>query len=91
MLHELKTWPIPFQAVWDGRKTAEFRRADRPYAEGDAMKLQEYDPETKTYSGRDICTTITHVVRGGAFGIPPDHAMLSFKLLERVESEEDMQ
>lgn len=24
--HVLKTWPDPFQAVWDGTKTAEFRK-----------------------------------------------------------------
>lgn len=53
--HSLKIWPEPFQAVLDGRKTAEFRREmndagdqiERMFEVGDALLLREYDPEQK--------------------------------------------
>jgi len=28
--HDLKTWPDPFQAVWDGKKLFELRLRDDP-------------------------------------------------------------
>lgn len=80
--HVLKTWPEPFQAVWDGRKTAEFRRNDRGFREGDYVELLEYDPKSKYFSGRKIMARITHVVGGPSpFGIPDGFAMLSFALV----------
>lgn len=29
--HELKIWPVPFQAVWAGDKVHEFRQDDRDF------------------------------------------------------------
>lgn len=58
--HYLKSWPHQFIAVKAGVKTAELRRNDRDYSVGDLMILQEYDPETKQYSGRVVTVEITH-------------------------------
>jgi hypothetical protein len=43
-VHALKTWPIPFQAIWTGHKLYELRRDDRGYHVGDQLKLLEWVP-----------------------------------------------
>lgn len=42
--HELKTWPAPFQGVWEGLKSFELRKDDRGYALGDHLRLLEWTP-----------------------------------------------
>lgn len=37
--HTLKTHPAPFQAVLDGSKRHEIRKADRPFAVGDVLEM----------------------------------------------------
>src|SRR5262249_25106627 len=64
--HELKSWPEPFQAVWTGRKRAEFRRDDRGYGVGDRLELREWDPATGEYTGFRLTARVTHLARGPA-------------------------
>lgn len=45
-IHSLKTWPEPFQALVDGRKTFELRKNDRGFMVGDQLQLREWDPAT---------------------------------------------
>jgi hypothetical protein len=84
-IHELKTWPEPFEAVWSGAKTAEFRKADRDYGVDDVLKLREWDPETGIYSGRVVMAWVTDLRRGGTFGIPEGYCMMSFQVLGRLD------
>jgi hypothetical protein len=89
--HDLKTWPEFFEAVWDGRKTAELRRNDRGFAVGDAVLLQEYDPTSGTYSGREIPARITHIAGDTRFGLQEGYIMFSFAVLDHVyASPEDL-
>lgn len=85
--HELKTWPEPFEAMWRGDKTAEFRKDDREprFREGDTLRLHEWDPETKgsPWPLRTITCRVSDVRRGGPFGIPEGYAMLSVMDIER--------
>jgi ASC-1-like (ASCH) protein len=83
-LHELRTWPHFFEAVWDGRKTAELRRDDRGFAVGDIILLQEYEPTSGDYSGREILARVTHIVDSATFGLQDGHVMLSMAILSRV-------
>jgi hypothetical protein len=76
MIHGLKTWPEPFQAVWDGRKTFEFRKNDRGFKEGDRLSLQEWDPETEGYTGRNISARINYLLSAG-FGLPEGYCIMS--------------
>ncbi len=65
MRHELKTWREPFDAVERGEKRHEIRVDDRepPYATGDELLLQLYDPEKKIYLRREILVQVTHITR----------------------------
>jgi len=62
--HNLKTIPPYFQSVWDGEKPFELLKADRPFMVGDLLVLEEYIPETKEYTKRKICVTISYVLQG---------------------------
>ncbi len=79
MKHELKTWPSAFQPTLEGIKTAEFRKNDRDFKDGDTLFLREYDPFFKDYSGRVLTAQVMHIVYGGNFGIPEGYCMMSIE------------
>ena len=47
-----KTWPELFQRMFDGKKNTDLRLADFEIKGGDVLVLEEYNPETKEYTGR---------------------------------------
>lgn len=75
--HELKVHPEPFEALWNGKKTCEFRLNDRNYELDDTLVLKEYNPVLKSYTGRQVIRYITHIQTG--FGIPDGWVMLSMR------------
>lgn len=56
-----KTWPPYFDAIVSGKKKYELRLNDFDVQEGDTLVLEEWDPETKDYTGRSIEKTVTYV------------------------------
>jgi hypothetical protein len=80
--HELKSWPSQFQAMWTGRKRAEFRRDDRGYEVGDLLELREWDPDERRYTGFRLTARVTHLVRGPEFAVPAGFAVLSIEVLD---------
>jgi Domain of unknown function (DUF3850) len=83
-IHDLKTWPEFFHDLATGQKTFELRKNDRDYRVGDTLRLREWDPDTKTYSGRETTRRVTHMLehRPGAecaadFGLKDGYAILS--------------
>ena len=80
--HELKSWPGQFQALWTGRKRAEFRRDDRHYEVGDKLDLREYDPDAAVHTGFRIQARVTHVVRGPEVEVPAGYVVLSIEVLD---------
>lgn len=62
MIHELKTWPRYFNAAEAGVKTFEIRRNDRKFELWDILRLQEYVPETATYTGNTVDVLVTYVL-----------------------------
>jgi hypothetical protein len=63
VIHEIKTWPEPFQALREGRN-------DRDYAVGDVLILREFDPESGVYRPRSCRREVTYLIRGSDLGIP---------------------
>jgi hypothetical protein len=59
--HELKSWVGLFQPIYDGTKTHDLRVMDRDYKVGDMCLLREYEPTTKTYTGRACLIEITYI------------------------------
>jgi len=49
-----KTWPEYFEAVLSGKKKFDMRVNDFKISKGDILVLQEFDPNKKEYSGREI-------------------------------------
>jgi hypothetical protein len=82
-IHELKCWPTEFEAVWGGTKRHEIRKADRAYAAGDALVLQEYEPIVGTYSGRWIRAQVTYLTSAGTWDLPADCCVMSVQVSER--------
>lgn len=56
-----KVWPEFFQKILEGTKTYELRLADFDIQEGDTLVLEEYNSETKEYTGRKIEKKVTFV------------------------------
>lgn len=76
-VHDLKILPEYFEAVIDGDKTAEIRKSDRDFNVGDELWLQEWDG--KDYTGRVIVREISHIVKGGQYGIEKGYDLLSIR------------
>lgn len=90
MRHELRTWPLPFQAHWDGALTHTIRRFDRNFSEGDTLLLREYDPHRPRhhledrYTGRSLVARVTYVSLPGSFGLPDELCVMSLVVSARV-------
>ncbi len=76
-IHRLKTWPEAFAEVHCGAKTFEWRRDDRPFAEGDVVVLNEWEPTHERYTGRRIVADVGFVLRAPAFGVPDGFCVFS--------------
>jgi len=55
---EKKVRPEYFEAILAGRKTFELRLDDFEIHEGDTLLLREWEPRTKSYTGREISKTV---------------------------------
>lgn len=92
MTHDLKCWPGPFQAVLDGCKPFEWRKADRDYRVGDTLRLREWQPLDPAngvgwataghYTGRATAATVTYILHGPGYGIPDGYCIMGIKVPE---------
>lgn len=58
-----KCWPELFQKVLEGKKNSDVRLADFEIKEGDILILEEYNPETKEYTGRAIKKKVKNLTK----------------------------
>jgi len=77
--HVLKTWPIYFQAVFDGTKTFELRKNDRSYRVGDILKLREWDPELESFTGSEIDVEVTYILFLGDMGLDDGYCAMGIR------------
>jgi hypothetical protein len=78
-IHQLKTWPDYFEAVFLEKKPFEVRLDDRNFQVGDVLILREYDPATGEYSGRQLARNVTYKLPGGGFGVEAGYCVLGIK------------
>ncbi len=89
IVHELKTDPVYFSAIGEGRKKFDIRINDRNYQVGDEIWFQEtyYSCEEMKqglplrYTGRIIAAEITYIMTGPIFGLAGGWAILSIELV----------
>lgn len=91
VIHELKTDPEVFDAVWNKDKTYEIRFNDRNYQPGDILVLKEtkYTGEQMKkgkpliYTGRKVEALVSHVLKGPIYGLVDGWAIISIHVLDR--------
>lgn len=76
-VHDLKIWPIFFEAIVNRTKTFEYRLNDRNFKVGDHVNLREWSPSSKEYTGR-----AKHFIIGYLIMVSDTHCC--FSLLEDV-------
>lgn len=64
MIHELKIFQEYFKEVISGRKTFEIRKADRPFAVGDLLALNEFDPNIPGYTDNSCLVYVDYILGG---------------------------
>lgn len=58
-----KCWPELFELVESGKKRFDIRVADFDIKESDTLILEEWDPETKEYTGRTIKKRVGYILK----------------------------
>ena len=61
--HDLKTWPEPFNLSLGGLKPFEIRVDDRGFEPGHLLCLQEWEPFSRAYTGRELLRRVSCVIR----------------------------
>lgn len=60
--HTLKSWTLFYNDILSGVRTSDIRYTDdRRFKVGDEMLLQEFDPVTFKYTGREQLVEITYI------------------------------
>lgn len=77
--HELKTWPVAFDALLFKAKTYEIRKNDRDYQVGDLLRLRRWCPESSEYTGPAVYREVTYMTNGGDWDIPDHLCILAVK------------
>ena len=85
--HQLKCWPEFYQAILEGQKSHDLRRADdRRFRIGDVLCLREFDPRTERYTGREQKVKVTYITSADvpcalSKALDPAYCILSIKTL----------
>lgn len=61
MIINKKIWPEYFETIVSGKKKFELRLNDFEVSEGDILLLEEWNPDTKKYTGRKVEKKVTYV------------------------------
>ncbi len=92
--HRLKTWPEPFQAIWDGIKAFELRKDDRLFVIGDELRLIEWVPGAAGHvaypTKRTILCDVNYMIRNsGPFpGIEAGYVLMGIRVRRRNKGEQ---
>lgn len=88
-MNELKTWVESFQAIWDGRKKYEVRKADRDFKLWNVVWLREWDEKKQKYTGREIAANIVYVTEPGSFGLSKDVCVFGVHVYQKIDRNDE--
>jgi hypothetical protein len=79
-----KIWPEYFDLIASEKKKYELRLADFEVAEGDVLRLEEWNPGTKQYTGRaqDVTVTMVRKTKNQQFWSADDVQRYGFQILQ---------
>ncbi|MHC4644188.1 MAG: ASCH/PUA domain-containing protein [Planctomycetota bacterium] len=83
MTHNLKTWPVSFEEIFQGRKRFEIRVDDRGFSVGDQLVLREWEPTTESYTGRQMRAAVTWKLIGTEWGLQEGYCVMSIRVIGR--------
>jgi len=94
--YKLKSWPEFFTEIFEGRKKHDMRKCDdRDFKVGDILLLQEYDGDSKIYTGREVEVEVTYITSEktpcawSPTALKQDFCILSIKLLVKKSKRSD--
>lgn len=90
MHHILKTDPLYWDAIAEGRKSFEVRFDDRGFDVGDTLELMRIDrlDISSSYDGLDrLYSKIIFILRGGQYGIADGYCVLQLGKIVRNKGE----
>lgn len=80
--HDLKVWPVFFEAICRGEKNFEARKDDRDFQIGDTLLLKEWEPVNGDYTGRTTRRTISFILPGGKFGVEQGYCIIGLREMD---------
>ena len=83
--HDLKIWPVYFDAISRGTKTFELRKNDRGFHVGDTLLLREYYIMATKYTGREIKVAVTYIDTGEA--VKPGYCVMGIRPIKTGNKE----
>jgi hypothetical protein len=87
-VHELKVWPCYYIPILRGDKPFELRKFDRDYKVGHVLRLREWLPTTKGYTGNFIYADVLSVLADvPEFGLMPGFCIMGIKPFREVTPE----
>lgn len=98
-VHEVKSDPDGFEALWRGRKKFELRIDDRDYDNGDFLRLRETvhpsermaEGQPLVYTEREVTARIDYVLRGPTLGLAEGWVILSVTPVATAEPTNNLQ
>jgi len=95
MIFQLKTWPTYFEKSWAGTMPFQLRhrgKDEEKFNVWDVLRLREYVPEKKMYTGREICVEIIELWEGpdfmnedyiGMWGLASEWSLMTVREISR--------
>lgn len=90
VVHELRTWVEPYDAIEAGLKPWELRFDDRDFQVGDTLRLRRFDETSETYTGAQMDRRVIWMMRNPAFGTQRGFVVMSLAPPEGWEANSEL-
>ena len=79
-VHHLKIWPKYYRVFACGESTAQLRKNDRDFHEGDTVVLHEFDPALGIFTGHEIVPLPVYKMLEQHEGLTPGWCLLTLTI-----------